>query len=100
MILEAAILYVKKGEEANFEIDFLNAGKYISSINGYIKHSLRKCIEQQNKYMLLVEWENLEDHTIGFRQSTQYLEWKNMLHHYYEPFPIVEHYMTIIENEK
>ncbi|HMV03619.1 MAG TPA: antibiotic biosynthesis monooxygenase [Chitinophagales bacterium] len=100
MILEAAILYVKKGEEANFEIDFLKAGKYISSINGYIKHSLRKCIEQQNKYMLLVEWENLEDHTIGFRQSTQYLEWKNMLHHYYEPFPIVEHYMTIIENEK
>jgi len=84
----------------NFEIDFLKAGKYISSINGYIKHSLRKCIEQQNKYMLLVEWENLEDHTIGFRQSTQYLEWKNMLHHYYEPFPIVEHYMTIIENEK
>jgi len=55
MILEAAILYVKKGEEANFEIDFLKAGKYISSINGYIKHSLRKCIEQQNKYMLLVE---------------------------------------------
>ena len=100
MILEAAILYVKKGEEANFEIDFLKAGKYISSINGYIKHSLRKCIEQQNKYMLLVEWENLEDHTIGFRQSTQYLEWKNMLHHYYEPFQIVEHYMTIIENEK
>lgn len=100
MILEAAILYVKKGEEANFEIDFLKAGKYISSINGYIKHSLRKCIEQQNKYMLLVEWENLEDHTIGFRQSTQYLEWKNILHHYYEPFPIVEHYMTIIENEK
>lgn len=100
MILEAAILYVKKGEEANFEIDFLNAGKYISSIKGYIKHSLRKCLEQQNKYMLLVEWENLEDHTIGFRQSTQYLEWKNMLHHYYEPFPIVEHYMTIIENEK
>ncbi|MCC6448619.1 MAG: antibiotic biosynthesis monooxygenase [Chitinophagaceae bacterium] len=100
MIFEAAILYVKKGEEANFEIDFLNAGKYISSIKGYIKHSLRKCLEQQNKYMLLVEWENLEDHTIGFRQSTQYLEWKNMLHHYYEPFPIVEHYMTIIENEK
>ncbi len=100
MIFEAAILYVKKGEEANFEIHFLNAGKYISSIKGYIKHSLRKCLEQQNKYMLLVEWENLEDHTIGFRQSTQYLEWKNMLHHYYEPFPIVEHYMTIIENEK
>lgn len=100
MILEAAILYVKNGEEANFENDFLKAGKYISSINGYIKHSLRKCLEQQNKYMLLVEWENLEDHTIGFRQSTQYLEWKNMLHHYYEPFPIVEHYMTIIENEK
>jgi|TARA_B110000093_G_scaffold37123_1_gene38852 heme-degrading monooxygenase HmoA len=99
MILEVVILNVKSGKEKQFEIDFETAGQFISSIKGYIKHSLRKCLEQNNKYILLVEWENLEDHTIRFRQSEQYLEWKKILHHYYDPFPTVEHYETIIENE-
>jgi heme-degrading monooxygenase HmoA len=98
MILEVAILNVKTGQEKQFELDFTIAGQFISSINGYISHSLRKCLEQENKYILLVDWKNLEDHTIGFRQSPQYLEWKKLLHHYYDPFPIVEHYETIIEN--
>jgi heme-degrading monooxygenase HmoA len=99
MILEVAILNVKRGQEKQFEVDFAIAGQFISSIKGYVKHTLRKCVEKQNKYILLVDWENLEDHTIGFRQSAEYLEWKNILHHYYDPFPIVEHYETIIENK-
>lgn len=100
MILETAILYVKKGKEKQFEHDFKIAGQYISSIDGYLGHSLRKCIEQENKYLLLVDWEKLEDHTIAFRQSEQYLEWKKLLHHYYDPFPIVEHYEVILEKIK
>ena len=99
MILEAAFLFVKKGEEKQFEKDFGIAGQYISSIQGYSGHSLRKCIEQENKYILLVDWEKLENHTIGFRKSEQYLEWKKLLHHYYDPFPIVEHFETILENK-
>ncbi|MFZ1525006.1 MAG: antibiotic biosynthesis monooxygenase [Saprospiraceae bacterium] len=99
MILEVAILNIKIGQEKQFEIDFVTAGQFISSIKGYVKHSLRKCLEQANKYILLVEWESLEDHTIGFRQSPEYLEWKKILYHYYDPFPTVEHYETIIENE-
>ncbi|RYE21652.1 MAG: antibiotic biosynthesis monooxygenase [Sphingobacteriales bacterium] len=95
MILEVAILFVKKGQEKSFELDFKQAGQYISAIPGYVGHSLRKCIEQDNKYVLLVNWERLEDHTIGFRESKQYLEWKRMLHHYYDPFPVVEHYQEI-----
>ena len=99
MILEVAILNVKDGQEKQFETDFAVAGQFISTIKGYVKHSLLKCLEQNNKYMLLVDWENLECHTIGFRQSPQYLEWKKLLHHYYDPFPIVEHYETIVEND-
>jgi len=75
MVSEVAILNVVSGKEKQFEEDFRTAGQYISSINGYIRHSLRKCIERENKYILLVDWETLEDHTIGFRQSMQYLEW-------------------------
>ena len=95
MILEVAILNVIAGKEGSFEKDFKIAEQYISTIKGYIKHSLKKCLEQENKYILLVEWETLEAHTIGFRTSEQYLEWKKLLHHYYKPFPVVEHYVNI-----
>ena len=92
MILEVAILNVIKSKTKEFETDFIIAGKYISATKGYIKHTLKKCIEQENKYILLVEWDRLEDHTCGFRESKEYIEWKKLLHHYYNPFPTVEHY--------
>lgn len=97
MILEVAMLEVKKGLENEFEKDFKKASVYISSINGYLNHKLKKCLEQKNKYILLVEWNSLEDHIIGFRESEQYNYWKEILHHYYDPSPIVEHYETTFE---
>lgn len=97
MILEVAILNVNEGQEMQFESDFQKAAIYISSVKGYAGHSLRKCVEQKNKYILLVDWETLEDHTTGFRKSQQYNKWKELLHHYYDPFPIVEHYETVYE---
>ncbi len=100
MILEVAILYIIQGKEKQFEEDFKLAGKYISSMSGYVNHSLKKCIEQDNKYLLLVNWKNLEDHTIGFRQSAEYTKWKEMLHKYYDPFPTVEHFETVIAVEQ
>ena len=96
MILEVAILKVKPNRSDQFEKDFQKAGQYISSIKGYVNHSLQKCIEQENQYLLLVNWETLEDHTVGFRQSEVYQEWKKLLHQYYEPFPTVEHYERIL----
>ena len=98
MITELAILFVKDGEQDNFQLDFAKAGQFISSIKGYSGHSLQKCIEHSNKYVLLVNWEKIEDHTIGSRQSEVYQQWKSLLHHYYDPFPTVEHYETVIEN--
>ena len=100
MILEIVILEVKKGLENQFETDFKKASKYISCIDGYLNHKLKKCLEQSNKYILLVEWSKLEDHTIGFRESEQYKNWKEILHHYYDTFPIVEHFETTFEMKK
>lgn len=100
MILEMAMLQIIKGEENHFERDFAIASQFIASIPGYKGHSLRKCIEEENKYLLLVDWEKLEDHTVGFRASEAYLEWKKLLHHYYKPFPVVEHYEMILEQKK
>lgn len=95
MILEKASLYVSEELQSNFEKDFRLASKIISSMPGYIKHSLGKCIEKGNKYILLVEWESLKDHEEGFRKSDQYKDWKKLLHHYYSPFPEVEHYNNV-----
>ncbi len=92
MILEVAILDVKSNQEVRFEKDFKTASKYVSMIDGYLKHSLHRRVEKPNRYILHVEWETLEAHTIGFRLSKEYLEWKRLLHHYYDPFPVVEHY--------
>jgi heme-degrading monooxygenase HmoA len=92
VILEVAILSIKEGFSVEFETSFKKAETIISSMKGYISHELKKCIEQDDKYILLVNWETIEDHEIGFRQSEEYQEWKSLLHHFYEPFPTVEHY--------
>jgi heme-degrading monooxygenase HmoA len=92
MILEVAILNIKQGFSLEFETAFEKAKAIISSMKGYISHELKKCIELEDKYILLVRWETIEDHEIGFRKSNEYQEWKSLLHHFYEPFPTVEHY--------
>ena len=99
MILEVAILNVKPTLAEQFEQDFKRASVYISAIKGYVNHSLQKCIEVENQYLLLVNWETLEDHTVGFRQSAGYQDWKKLLHDYYDPFPKVEHYEMVFANE-
>jgi heme-degrading monooxygenase HmoA len=92
MILEVATLDVGKGTCEDFEAAFREASPIIASIPGYISHELRRCIENPSRYVLLVKWQTLEAHTVGFRQSPGYQRWRALLHHFYEPFPTVEHY--------
>ena len=99
MILEVAILDIKPSLAAEFETTFKIASALIAVIPGYICHELQRCLETQNRYILLVRWQTLEDHTIGFRQSPQYQEWSSLLHHFYEPFPTVEHYTNVQNHE-
>ncbi|WP_088105861.1 antibiotic biosynthesis monooxygenase family protein [Halalkalibacter urbisdiaboli] len=95
MILEAVMLQVKKGMEKDYEEALSQASKIISSMKGYVSHELQRCMEVEGKYLLLVQWETLEDHTVGFRQSNEYQEWKTQLHHFYDPFPTVEHFEQV-----
>ncbi|PMC39513.1 antibiotic biosynthesis monooxygenase [Bacillus sp. UMB0899] len=95
MILEAVMLQVKQGMEEEYEKAFRQASHIISKMDGYISHELQRCLEEEGKYLLLVKWEKLEDHTEGFRQSSEYQEWKRLLHHYYDPFPTVEHFVKV-----
>lgn len=95
MILEVAILDVKPGHEPQFEQAFGEAQRIIASMPGYLSHQLQRCLEKDSRYLLLVRWEKLEDHTIGFRQSAEYQQWRQLLHHFYDPFPVVEHYRAV-----
>jgi heme-degrading monooxygenase HmoA len=92
MILEHALLPVKMGQERAFEQAMRDALPLIAATPGFIKLEVRPCLEAKGKYLLLVAWETLEAHTQGFRGSERYGEWKRRLHHFYEPFPLVEHY--------
>jgi heme-degrading monooxygenase HmoA len=96
MILEVALLNIRAGMSSAFETAFRQASSIISAMPGYISHELQRCIEAPDRYLLLVNWETLEAHTVGFRGSPQYQDWKRMLHHFYDPFPTVEHYESVL----
>jgi heme-degrading monooxygenase HmoA len=95
MVLEVAILNVRAGQEAEFERAVGQAAPLIYSMQGYQSHELQRCIETSSRYVLLVRWLTLEDHTVGFRGSPEYQEWRRLLHHFYDPFPVVEHFRRV-----
>jgi heme-degrading monooxygenase HmoA len=98
LILEVAVLDVRPGQEADFEVAFDQAQLIIASMPGYVSHQLQGCLEKVGRYLLLVNWETLEDHTVGFRGSADYARWRQLLHHFYDPFPAVEHYTAVFDS--
>jgi heme-degrading monooxygenase HmoA len=98
VVLEVAILDIKPGMRQDFEIAFARAQGLIASMPGYLSHELQQCVENANRYLLLVNWQTLEDHTVGFRGSEQYQEWRALLHHFYDPFPEVLHYESVFNS--
>jgi heme-degrading monooxygenase HmoA len=96
VILEHAVLDVVAGQERRFEAAFEQAVAIIESMPGFGSLRLERCLENPSRYLLLVVWDRLEDHTEGFRRSPQYQRWRALLHHFYDPFPIVEHYQPVL----
>ncbi|HLU10319.1 MAG TPA: antibiotic biosynthesis monooxygenase [Oceanobacillus sp.] len=94
MILEIANLQVRAGEYEAFEAAYKQASPIIASSKGYISHELQRCMETPGRYVLLVRWETLEDHTVGFRGSELYQQWRAALHHFYDS-ALVEHYTLV-----
>ena len=97
MILEMAVLNVRPGESPTFEAAFAEAKAIISASPGFDHLELQRCLETPDRYVLLVGWDRLEDHTEGFRGSPEFERWREMLHHFYDPFPTVEHYESVFE---
>jgi heme-degrading monooxygenase HmoA len=96
MILESAYLQVKPGQSPAFEEAFREAQAIISSVPGFHGFELQRCIEREGHYLLLVRWESVAAHEEGFRKSAGYQRWKQLLHHFYDPFPTVLHYERVL----
>ncbi len=96
MILEAFVCQIKAGQETEFETALRDALPLINGMRGFISLELQRCIEIVGQYIILIHWETLENHTVGFRGSPEYQEWRARLHHFYDPMPTVQHYESII----
>ncbi|MBK6873393.1 MAG: antibiotic biosynthesis monooxygenase [Kineosporiaceae bacterium] len=95
MILEQAILPIRPGREADFEAAIRQARPLVADMPGFMDIRVLRGIESPSHYLLLVEWDSVEAHEVGFRQSPNYQQWRELLHHFYDPFPTVEHYAPI-----
>ncbi len=99
MVLEHAVLSVDPRRAAEFEAAFVRARPLIAHQRGFVELRLERCLETPGRYVLLVTWDRLEDHTEGFRGSSEYPLWRDLLHHFYDPMPVVEHYEPVtLEN--
>ena len=92
MIVEHAILNIRKGQSAEFETALKKALPLIEATEGFHRIEVRPCIETKDRFLLMVWWSSVEAHTHGFRGSPRYEEWRNLLHRFFEPFPTVQHY--------
>jgi heme-degrading monooxygenase HmoA len=92
MVLELATIEIKPGTNTAFEAALEKAQAVISQSEGYIGHQFQKCLEQENKYVLLIRWQTLEDHTKGFRESELFTQWRSLIGPYFETPPFVQHY--------
>ncbi|MEV4157351.1 antibiotic biosynthesis monooxygenase [Nocardia salmonicida] len=99
MIVEHVLLPVRPGVAADFEAAFAQAYPIIAAMPGFGGLSLSRCAERPDAYLLLVRWAQLTDHTVGFRESPEYQRWRALLHHFYEPFPVVEHFTPVLGDE-
>jgi heme-degrading monooxygenase HmoA len=96
VITEHAVLEVIAGREDAFVEAMDRAKALIAASPGFRSLRVERCLERPTCFLLLVEWDSLEDHTEGFRGSAAYEQWRAALHHFYDPFPVVEHFEAVV----
>jgi heme-degrading monooxygenase HmoA len=99
MIVEVVMAEVRPSTEADYVSAFREASTHLRTVPGYVTHDLRRSLETPHRFGFTITWESVEAHMVGFRNSPQYQQWKRLLHRFYDPFPVVEHYETIALTE-
>ena len=96
MILEIAQITIKSGMESEFEAGVQRAAPVFKAAKGCKAMELRRSIESPSRYLLFVTWETLENHTVDFRSSANFTEWRNLVSHCFDGAPQVEHAQTVL----
>jgi heme-degrading monooxygenase HmoA len=91
MVLEHALISVRPGSHDEFEAAITRAREVISAAPGFRSFALHRGIESPDRYLLLVGWETLEDHTVGFRESPAFAEWRSHIGPFFDGLPEVDH---------
>ncbi len=92
MVLEIANIIIKQGQNKDFELSLKQAQGVLIKAKGYINHHFHQCLENEHKYVLLIQWQSLAAHTVGFRESSLFQEWRSLIGEYFQETPIVEHF--------
>ena len=95
MILEVAQIRIKAGQAEAFEAAFAQAERLLAGVEGYLSHEMHRCVEQPDQYLLLAQWRRVEDHTVGFRGSERFTEWRRLIGPFFEGMPLVLHYQRL-----
>lgn len=92
MILERASFSVIPGSEGEFEAAMEQAKDVISQADGFRSFRLQRGIENPSSFLLLVEWDTVEHHMVGFRESDRFTRWRQLIGPYFAAAPDVEHF--------
>ena len=99
MILELADIRIKPGTQAAFEAAIKKgADSVIGNAKGFMGYKVNKGVESPERYVLMIFWQTLEDHTVDFRQSPAFQEWRAIVGPYFSGPPVVEHFTLLAKS--
>ncbi len=91
MVLEIVEIDIKPGQEAEFEAAAAKAPPFFKAAKGCMSFKLQRSVEYPTRYWLFVEWDTVDDHMIGFRNSDGFTQWRNLVGPYFDGAPRMEH---------
>jgi heme-degrading monooxygenase HmoA len=95
MIQEIATLDIKASELDAFKGVLQEAKLIISQSKGFVSMNFQQCIENPTQFLAIINWETLEDHTVGFRESELFVQWRAVLSPFFNSPPAAVHYHTL-----
>ena len=99
MILEVADIRIQPGRQAEFDAAIADGvRRIIAQAPGYLGHQVHKGIESPDRYLLTIRWNTLEDHTVGFRGSAAFAQWRAIVGPFFAHPPQVEHFTLLDES--
>ncbi|MGB4347568.1 MAG: antibiotic biosynthesis monooxygenase [Burkholderiaceae bacterium] len=99
MILELADIHIQPGKQAEFDVAILHGVQsVISKAKGFHGYKINKGMESPERYVLMIFWETLENHTVDFRSSPAFAEWRAIVGPFFAAPPVVEHFTLMAKS--